>query len=62
MGPKIEAASRFVEGGQGRAVITTAGRLAAAVGGEDGTWVVGDSTGVESLASSLREHRGGVAL
>jgi carbamate kinase len=42
MGPKIESASRFVEGGHGRAVITSAGRLAAAVGGEDGTWVVPD--------------------
>jgi carbamate kinase len=43
MGPKIESAQRFVEGGRGRAVITTAGRLAAAVHGEDGTWVVPDS-------------------
>ena len=42
MGPKIESARRFVEAGRGRAVITTAGRLAAAVGGEDGTWVVAD--------------------
>jgi carbamate kinase len=42
MGPKIESAQRFVEGGRGRAVITTAGRLAAAVAGEDGTWVVAD--------------------
>ncbi|HEX5620749.1 MAG TPA: carbamate kinase [Solirubrobacteraceae bacterium] len=42
MGPKIESAQRFVEGGRGRAVITTAGRLAAAVDGEDGTWVVAD--------------------
>jgi carbamate kinase len=40
MGPKIEAAGRFVEGGHGRAVITTAGRLAAAVAGDDGTWIV----------------------
>jgi carbamate kinase len=42
MGPKIESAQRFVEAGRGRAVITTAGRLAAAVDGEDGTWVVAD--------------------
>ena len=42
MGPKIESARRFVEAGRGRAVITTAGRLAAAVEGEDGTWVVAD--------------------
>ena len=40
MGPKIESAGRFVEAGRGRAVITTAGRLAAAVDGEDGTWIV----------------------
>ena len=40
MGPKIEAAGRFVEGGRGRAVITTAGRLVAAVDGDDGTWIV----------------------
>ena len=43
MGPKIESAQRFVEAGRGHAVITTAGRLAAAVAGEDGTWVVADS-------------------
>jgi len=42
MGPKIESAQRFVEAGRGRAVITTAARLAAAVDGEDGTWVVPD--------------------
>jgi carbamate kinase len=42
MGPKIESARRFVEAGRGRAVITTAGRLATAVNGEDGTWVVAD--------------------
>jgi carbamate kinase len=40
MGPKIESASRFVEAGRGRAVITTPGRLCAAVDGADGTWVV----------------------
>jgi carbamate kinase len=41
MGPKVESAGRFVEGG-GRAVITAPGRLRAAVDGEDGTWVVHD--------------------
>ena len=46
MGPKIEAAGRFVEAGRGRAVITTAGRLAAAVDGEDGTWIVPAGEGV----------------
>jgi carbamate kinase len=42
MGPKVEAAGRFVEGGRGRAVITAPGRLQAAVDGDDGTWVVPD--------------------
>jgi carbamate kinase len=42
MGPKVESAGRFVEGGGGRAVITAPGRLRAAVEGEDGTWVVPD--------------------
>jgi carbamate kinase len=42
MGPKIEAAGRFVEAGRGRAVITAPGRLVAAVEGSDGTWVVPD--------------------
>jgi carbamate kinase len=42
MGPKIESAERFVESGRGRAVITAAGHLLAAVSGEDGTWVVAD--------------------
>ena len=41
MGPKIESAERFVEGG-GRAVITAAHHLVAAVSGEDGTWIVPD--------------------
>jgi carbamate kinase len=45
MGPKIESARRFVEGG-GHAVITTPGRLRAAVDGEDGTWVVPDDEAV----------------
>ncbi|HWM10272.1 MAG TPA: carbamate kinase, partial [Solirubrobacteraceae bacterium] len=40
MGPKIEAAGRFVGAGGGRAVITAPGRMLAAVAGEDGTWVV----------------------
>ena len=47
MGPKIESARRFVEGG-GHAVITTPGRLHAAVDGEDGTWVVPDEEAVSA--------------
>jgi carbamate kinase len=46
MGPKIESAERFVESGRGRAVITAAGHLLAAVSGEDGTWVVADDEAV----------------
>jgi carbamate kinase len=42
MGPKLEAAGRFVDAGHGRAVITSAGRLEAAVAGEDGTWIVAE--------------------
>jgi carbamate kinase len=45
MGPKIESARRFVEGG-GHALITTPGHLRAAVDGEDGTWVVPDDEAV----------------
>ena len=41
MGPKIESAERFVDG-RGRAVITAAHHLLAAVSGEDGTWIVPD--------------------
>lgn len=46
MGPKIEAAERFVKDGGGRAVITAANHLLAAVSGEDGTWVVPDGEAV----------------
>ena len=38
MGPKIESAARFVEECGGRALITSADRLVAAVAGDDGTW------------------------
>jgi carbamate kinase len=47
MGPKIESARRFVAGG-GSAVITSPGRLVAAVEGEDGTWVVPGETAVST--------------
>jgi carbamate kinase len=47
MGPKIESARRFVAGG-GSAVITSPGRLVAAVDGEDGTWVVPGETAVSA--------------
>jgi carbamate kinase len=46
MGPKIEAAGRFVQSGDGRAVITAGRHLLAAVEGRDGTWVVPDGVAV----------------
>ena len=46
MGPKIESAERFVAAGRGRAVITAAGHLLAAVAGADGTWIVPDDEAV----------------
>lgn len=39
MGPKIDAACRFIEGGGGRALITDDAHLAAAMRGDAGTWV-----------------------
>ena len=46
MGPKIESAERFVEAGDGRAVITATGHVLSAVSGQDGTWVVRDGDAV----------------
>jgi carbamate kinase len=40
MGPKIESAERFVTESGGRALITSADHLVAAIGGHDGTWIV----------------------
>lgn len=40
MGPKIEAAQRFVAAGGRAAIVTSPGRLRAAVDGDDGTWIV----------------------
>ncbi|NUR08642.1 MAG: carbamate kinase [Nocardioidaceae bacterium] len=45
MGPKVEAACRFVEQGGTRAVITTLDRILEAVAGDVGTVVVPDSEG-----------------
>jgi carbamate kinase len=42
MGPKLEAAGRFVRAGRGRAVITAGEHMLAAVAGDDGTWIVPD--------------------
>ncbi len=43
MGPKIDAACRFVERGGRRALITDISTLLAALDGETGTWIVPDS-------------------
>jgi carbamate kinase len=48
MGPKIEGAARFAGGG-GRAVITDAAHIAAALAGEAGTWIVPDADGPSVL-------------
>jgi carbamate kinase len=48
MGPKLEAAGRFVAAGRGRAVITAVGHVAATVDGTDGTWVVRDDAAVRA--------------
>jgi carbamate kinase len=48
MGPKLEAAGRFVAAGRGRAVITAVGHLAGSVDGTDGTWVVPDAGAVRA--------------
>jgi carbamate kinase len=42
MGPKVRALIRFIEAGGREAVVTTPGRLAAALAGDDGTHVYGD--------------------
>jgi carbamate kinase len=39
MGPKVDAACRFLEGGGGRALITDIFRLADAIEGRTGTWI-----------------------
>jgi carbamate kinase len=48
MGPKLEAAGRFVRAGRGDAVITAVGHLAGTVAGTDGTWVVPDGAAVRA--------------
>jgi carbamate kinase len=44
MGPKIESAGQFVTESGGRALVTSADHLVAAVTGDDGTWIVPDLT------------------
>ncbi|MEA2269341.1 MAG: carbamate kinase [Solirubrobacteraceae bacterium] len=49
MGPKVEGAARFVAT-RGRAVITDAAHIAAALEGDEGTWIVPDAEGPTRLA------------
>jgi carbamate kinase len=51
MGPKVEGAARFAGGG-GRAVITDAAHVAAALDGEGGTWIVPDTEGPSVLEAA----------
>jgi carbamate kinase len=48
MGPKVEGAARFAGSG-GRAVITDAAHVAAALDGDEGTWIVPDAEGPSVL-------------
>src|SRR3954447_10558066 len=48
MGPKVEGAARFAGSG-GRAVITDAAHIAAALDGDEGTWIVPDAEGPSVL-------------
>lgn len=43
MGPKIESAIRFLEGGGKGVLVTSVGRLLEGVTGRDGTWIVPDA-------------------
>jgi carbamate kinase len=47
MGPKVEAALRFVAAGGREAIVTSPGRMAAALEGRDGTHVVARARPVE---------------
>ena len=50
MGPKLESAIRFVRDTGGRALVTSADRLVAALVGADGTWIVPDAEGPSVVA------------
>src|SRR5262249_23084201 len=50
MGPKIESAARFVEGGGRAAIVTCAERLHDAVAGSSGTRIIPDSQGPSATA------------
>ena len=51
MGPKVESAGRFVQECGGRALVTSADRLVAAVAGDDGTWIVPDPVAHRPVAA-----------
>ena len=50
MGPKLESAIRFVRDTGGRALVTSADRLVAALVGADGSWIVPDAEGPSVVA------------
>jgi carbamate kinase len=50
MGPKMESAGQFVEESGGRALVTSADCLVAAIAGQDGTWIVADADGPSCVA------------
>jgi carbamate kinase len=50
MGPKMESAGQFVEESGGRALVTSAEGLVAALAGDDGTWIVPDAEGPSMMA------------
>jgi carbamate kinase len=50
MGPKVESAIRFVNGGGRAAIVTSIERLTGAVGDGAGTWIVPDPDGPSSSA------------
>jgi hypothetical protein len=52
MGPKVESAARFIEGGDGHAVITALDHLTDAVEGHDGTRIVADEDGPSRVAQT----------
>jgi carbamate kinase len=48
MGPKVDAALRFVAAGGREAIVMSPARMAAALGGRDGTHVVAHAMPVEA--------------
>ncbi len=60
MGPKIESAERFVTESGGRALVTSADHLVAALTGSDGTWIVPGDDSRCALASQRAIAQGAI--